>query len=262
MPVLGKEKKKQVSEKQENGSQEEPLHPEPGTRAGRKRIKAERKKLRRELREKGIRSRTDFESIASDLGLTLDNGKRSGFMALLRFRWTNIAAVMGLKGLLLASAAVLTALFLIAALTDKAGSFTVNLTADMLNSGFVLADTRDFSREESRLFSKEIDAVNNISFEDINPDVDEKDGAHNEDNYIAYTFYIKNVGKNTASYVYYLNLDSQTQNVASAIWIMLFEDDKQIVYAKESADGNPEELYGFKNPPFGDSAYYYDKQYY
>lgn len=263
MPVLKigrKEKEKEYPE--DSGQRQADPKPESEPRGSRKWIKAERKALRRELKQKGIRSRVEFETIARDLGLVLDGGKKAGLLTFLHFHWVELLSGLGIKSLMLAAGALLTLTFLVSALADKAGSFTVNLTADMLRAGFVLSESSDFAREESRLFSEEIEDVNNITLEDIGEDVDEIDGSHNADNYIAYSFYIKNVGEGTSSYNYFLKLDSQTMNVSSAIWIMLFEDGRQIVYAKESADGNPEELFGFRSAPFGESAYDYDKQYY
>jgi len=232
------------------------------TRAERARIRAERTVLRRELIEKGIKSRRDFEQIARDLGLVLDEGRKARALAFLNFNWAKLASAFGIKGVMLGSGALLTTLFMVSALADKAGSFTINLTADMLRSGFVLSETSDFSQEKSRLFSEQMEEVNNITLEDISPDVDSVDGPHNADNYIAYTFYIKNKGNAVSSYNYYLRINSETMGVASAIWLLVFEDGRQILYAKASADGDPEELYGFKTPPFGESAYYYDRQYY
>jgi hypothetical protein len=232
------------------------------TKVERARIKAERKILRRELREKGIKSRIEFEQIARDLGLVLDEGRKAHTLAFLNFSWAKLMSAIGVKGILLGSVALLTTMFMMSALAEKAGSFTINLTAEMLKAGFVLSETKDFAEEKSRLFSQEMEEVNNITVEDISADVDNIDGSHNDTNYIAYTFYIKNTGKLVSSYNYYLKLDSETMNVASAIWLMFFEDGKQVIYAKKSSDGNPEELYGFKTVPFGDCAYDYDKQYY
>ncbi len=238
------------------------LRPEAGTRAERKWIKAERKKLRSDLKEKGITSRIDFENIARELGLVLDEGKKARWLNFWLLNWKRFLSSLGLKSIFIAAAATLSLLFLVSAISEEAGAFTINLTASMLKAGFILSETQDFQREEARLFSQEIQNVNNITLEDISRNVDNIDGPHNENSYIAYTFYIKNIGQETASYAYYLNLDSFTKGVGEAIWVMLFEDGRQAIYAMESKDGNAEELYGFWSPPFGDEAYSYDEQYY
>ncbi len=234
--------------------------PPAGTKAERKWIKAERKKLRKELKAKGITSRTDFETIAHDLGLQLDGRHR--WLALFWLWWGRLLSSLGLKALLAAAAALLALLFFMSLLSEQAGSFTINLTQDMLYSGFTLAEEETFENPSVRLLADEITNVSNINISEISADVNQIDGMQNDKDYFAYTFYIRNEGRNAADYAYTLTLTSETLNVSDAVWLMLFEDDYQVVYAKESADGNPEEIYGYKVAPFIDSAYNPDTQYY
>lgn len=232
------------------------------TRAGRKEIRRRRKELRKELKTRGIKSRREFENIARDVGLTLDNGK---FAALLNFFWLKGQALLatGAIKLFLAGAGIaLGGLFLASVITETAGSFTVNLTADMLDFGFVLTESIESEEYSSRLLTEEIEEVSNITLDDISSQVYKVDGANNGVNYMAYTFYIVNQGEEAAAYEYTLNIDSTTLGVEEAVWLMLFEDDKQVVYSKMSADGNPEELYGFRTAPFFDEAYDEEDQYY
>lgn len=254
-----KGKKHSDMEPKEAGTTYVPGEPKKGL-AEKRRILKERRLLRKDLKSKGVKSRKDFNAIAKTLGLELwhDNA----FFLWLRYFWDAIKAGIGLKSLLMAAAAVLAGIFLVSVLSDKAGSFTINLTADMLKAGFILSETKDFDRQESRLFSEEIEEVNNITLSDIDTTVDEHDGPHNGQNYVAYTFYIKNTGKETASYAYYLRLNSETMAVSRAVWLMLFEDGRQIIYAQPTTAGTAEELYGFRDVPFADSAYDYEKQYY
>lgn len=236
------------------------LRPEAGTRAERKWIKKERKKLRKALKEKGITSRTDFENIAHDLGLQLDG--RSRWFALFWLWASNLLSNLGLKSLLAAAALALAALFALAVISEKAGSFTINLTQDMLYSDFTLSETPGFEEPSVRLIAEEIINVTNINIAEISESVTETDGSQNDQDYFAYTFYIRNDGDVSAGYTYNLTLTSETLGVSDAVWVMLFEDEHQVVYAKESADGNPEEIYGYADPPFADCAYDYDAQYY
>ncbi len=234
--------------------------PDAGTRAERKWIKKERKKLRRELKEKGITSRTDFETIAHDLGLDLD--KRHAWLLWFWLWWGRLLSSLGLKALLAAAAALLALLFFMSYLSETAGSFTINLTSDMLYAGFTLSETEDFENPSVRLIAEEITNVTNIDIQEIPDDVTEIDGMQNDRDYFAYTFYIRNEGEEAADYLYRLNMLSDTMNVSDAVWVMLFEEDYQVVYAKESADGNAEEIYGYRVAPFGDVAYDYSSQYY
>ncbi len=224
------------------------------------RIIKERHLLRKDLKRKGIKSRRDFEMIAQSMGLVL--GKNVPFLIWWRHFWGDLMMGMGLKRLLAAAAALLGLIFLLSYITEVKGSFTINLTADMLRAGFVLHESREFDDPQTRLFSDHIERVNNITLTDIPLDVDETDGQHNGKDYIAYTFYIRNEGENVEDYAWYFNFLSETLEVGQCVWVMLFQDGDQVIYAEKTAAGKAEELYGFREAPFGDQAYAYDLQYY
>lgn len=227
-------------------------------RQWRERVKKARKILRKDLKKKGIRKRQEFEQIAWEMGLTLNERKRLFF-----WWWRGLLNRFGLGALLAAALAMLFALFLLSYITDHAGAFTVNLTANMLKSGFVLCDEPKFNNPTSRLRSEKTKDINNITVGDVRMDVDDVDGSHNGENYVAYTFYVRNNGETVESYYYALKIGSSSLGVNDAVWIMLFEDGHQIMYASTSADGDPEAVVGYdEKPPFYDLAYNKDKQYY
>lgn len=233
------------------------------TRAGRKEIRRRRKILRKAMKTQGIKSRREFENTAREMGLVLDNGWLAFWLNWWALKKAALLSSLGLKTLLLGAGAVLSAMFIAASVTEQAGSFTINLTADMLDFGFVLSETEDFEEPSSRLFSLELEQVNNITVADIDSQVYTGEGAEmNGLNYIGYSFYIRNDGDEASSYIYSLEMPSETLGVGEVVWVMMFEDGKQIIYARESADGDPEELYGYRVPPFYDQAYYPQSQYY
>ncbi len=224
------------------------------------RIIRERRALRKDLKRKGITSRKDFEAIAESLGLVL--WKDIPFLLWWHHGWRRWLANFGLGSLLAAAAALLALLFLLSYITEKKGAFTINLTAEMLRAGFVLYDSAKFEHPETRLFSLEVEQVNNITLEDIPKDIDQIDGPHNGRDYVAYTFYIRNEGQEPQDYAWYLNMLGDTMNVSEAVWLMLFEDGAQVIYAEPTAAGEAEQLYGFREPLFAEAAYAYDTQYY
>ena len=230
----------------------------------RQRVRRERKKLRKDLKLQGIKSRYEFEEIARELGLSLDDGKLALLFRRGRLLAKWIASTAGLKTLALSAGGLLAVAFMASSLTEYKGSFTINLTADMMKKGFVLSSTVDFSETTSRIETEEVKEVTNITLEDIAQNVDLVDGSHNGTNYIAYTFYIRNDGEQPGDYIYKVNMLNSTKQVDSAVWIMLFEDGHQLIYAKAGDDGKgePEGLYGYRTtPPFYDSSYS-DLQYY
>ena len=124
------------------------------------------------------------------------------------------------------AAAILLATFLWSYLSDLAGSFTINLTADMFKEGYVLYDNDEFENPQSRLRSERVRRVNNITLEDIPPNIDNTTGLHNGEHYVAYSFYVRYEGDKTSrGYLYNLKMTSATQNVDKACWILLFEDE-------------------------------------
>ena len=231
-----------------------------------KRLKGERKKLRRDLKKNGMKQYADFELFAKDMGLSYPEGSREAQMSKTLVRLTSWLRVttsgFGIVKLLIAAAAILAIVFLIAYITEEKGHFTINLTADMMREGFVLSETEEDVGDNTRLFATEIVNCNATSIYEITRKVNQIDGDHNGPGYMAYTFYLTNAGEETTNYGYTVNILSETLNTASAAWVMFFEDDKQIIYAQAQPNGKPEELYGYPDSPFIESAYYPDEQYY
>ena len=102
-----------------------------------KHIKAERKKLRKQLRKSGLKSKQDFEVTASSLGLYFDDKRRFGLL----WWWLHGRALWLLFGAMIA---LLTVLYLFSIITQMKGHFTINMSHDMFSNGFVLSETENF----------------------------------------------------------------------------------------------------------------------
>jgi len=233
-------------------------------KAWKKKVKDQRKKLKAALKKAGIYQKgSSFEQTAFELGLSTDNGKKAGILLWLKWAFLWLKTKAGMRALIGIGVGLLALLFLVSYLTELAGSFTINLTADMQRAGFILSETSGFEKNGSRLFSDRVEQINNITLEEVVKDVDEHDGAHNGSQYIAYTFYIKNNGKEPADYKYTLKMVEATMGVDKAVWIMLFEDGHQVIYAAPSSDGDEERLFGYATePPFYETALDQNSQYY
>ena len=73
-------------------------------------------------------------------------------------------------------------------------------------------------------------------------DIDKNEGGnHNGDNYIAYTYYIENEGKESVNYWYKILIDDVILNVDEAIRFRVYFDGEPTVYAKKGINGKPEE---------------------
>lgn len=197
-------------------------------------IKKGRKLLRAEMKRQGLKDKNDFKLTAASMGLYLDAPR-----CILWLKW--MFAKRGIKWLLGALGVLLTALFALSTISQIRGHFTINMSDDLFEEGFILSETVDFANATTHLFCTPAESVPCISIRHIPMDVDQIDGQHN-DSYFAYTFYIRNEGKSIVDYAWSMQLNSESRNLASALWVMVFEDGQMLIYARPDADGVAEAL--------------------
>ena len=226
-----------------------------------KEIKAGRKRIRKELRAQGIKSRKDFETTASSLGLYFD--KHRWWALLLWFfhgKW--------LWALLGAMLALLLAFFIMSLVTQMRGHFTINMTSDLFREGFSVCENEEFDNPSSMLYSIPLEGAMCVSIANIPEDVLEVDGYYYGEDYFAYTFYIRNDGESIVDYEWEILINSESYDLSKATWVMLFEDDKMSFFAEAEEDGSIEALpafgdnsRGYLKMPFVDYAKYPSEQY-
>ena len=143
-----------------------------------------------------------------------------------------------LLGLLLAVAV----LFIAAFMQEKMGNFTINLDRlELFRKGIAIADEGYFEKPTARLTANTVTDATNISIDDIPEDVDQIDGGHNGDNYMAYTYYVRNAGKEDVYYNARITLDSCAKGAEEAVRVAVWRNGERTVYAWPSADGTPED---------------------
>ena len=143
-----------------------------------------------------------------------------------------------LLGLLLAVAV----LFIAAFAQEKMGNFTINLNRlELYRKGISIADNGDFDGATARLVANTVQDATNISIDDIPADVDGVDGGHNGKNYMAYTFYVRNAGKEDLGYIASITLDSCAKGAEKAVRIAVYQNGERIVYAAPADDGGTED---------------------
>jgi hypothetical protein len=136
------------------------------------------------------------------------------------------------------------ALYLLLSLINNGGNFTVVLSPTLAKENRItIYDTKgnfDFKR---RLSAEGLDNMDNISVDWIPQDIDtEADGAHNGDNYIAYSFYVENRGADTVNYWTEVFIDDVMKNVDEAVRFMIIQNGQRTIYAKpNSLTGEAEE---------------------
>ena len=153
---------------------------------------------------------------------------------------------------LIAIVLLLSAAYLVSAFYDRYSSFTVSTAysgsgssgkggsdsrgSSLLKLALSLSETPDFARPTTRLYGDAIENCTNISGHSIPENVDSINGQHNGENYIAYTFYLKNAGLEAVTYEYVVNILNVTKNTDEAVRIRLYVDGTPTTYAKTKKD--------------------------
>ncbi len=148
--------------------------------------------------------------------------------------------------LLVASILICTLLgstYAVSALYKKTGSFTVGLNKyEMTRYGLSLSETRDLKYLSATLNADIVEDITNIAEATLPDTLDQIDGEHNGDNYIAYTFYLQNAGDVDTSCQYEVIMSNITQGLDEAIRLRLYVDGTPTTYAKTASDGSGAEM--------------------
>ncbi|MGN0114613.1 MAG: hypothetical protein ACI396_04760 [Acutalibacteraceae bacterium] len=134
--------------------------------------------------------------------------------------------------------AIISVVYAISYFYDRFGNFTVKVDKyDMVQQGLSLSETPEFDKTNSRLNADIVYDMTNISGEDLPPNIDRINGSHNGDNYIAYTFYLANSGKDTVTYSGEVVMEKITGNVDEAIRVAIYKNGEKTVYGKTKSNG-------------------------
>lgn len=143
---------------------------------------------------------------------------------------------------LLISALFLFIIYAILRVVYEQGAFTISLDQNFAKkSGVILFE--DIEEKESRrvLEAEKKEWIDNISINWLPNNLHEHSGgAHNGENYIAYTFFVENQGSSTVNYWYTILVDDVIKNVDNAIRVMLYQNGERKIYAKPTTSGNAE----------------------
>ena len=147
-----------------------------------------------------------------------------------------------MKILLLVLLLVIAFLFILAFMQEKMGNFTINLNRlELYRKGIAIDDKGTFDDPTARLTVKTVQDATNITISDLPENLDEIDGNHNGYNYMAYTYYVRNAGKEDVNYVAHVNLDACAKGAEEAVRVAVWRNGERTVYAMPAADGGPED---------------------
>lgn len=121
-------------------------------------------------------------------------------------------------------------------------NFSITLDRNLYYSkGLIVYDDPDYKVYRSELYALSPETFDNISYrwlpETIN---DSNGGSHNGTNYLAYTFYVENMGSEKADYYSEIVITDVIKNVDEAIRVRVYKNGKETTYAKKSAKNEAE----------------------
>jgi hypothetical protein len=133
-------------------------------------------------------------------------------------------------------------LFIIAFMQEKMGNFTINLNRlELYRRGIAIDEDGNFSDPTARLNADTVQDATNTTLEDLPEDLDEIDGNHNGKNYMAYTYYVRNAGKEDMAYEAVITLDSSAKGAEEAVRVAVWRNGERVIYAEPAADGSEED---------------------
>ncbi len=146
-------------------------------------------------------------------------------------------------------------LYLVALAFESYGAFTIKVK-DYGNRKYAIAlcENDGFKSPISRLNAEPVTNIDNIASSILPGDLNDINGAHNGDNYLAYTFYLKNTGEEKCAYKYSFLISRATLGIDAAARIRIYFNpdyyksadgsytysEKYVDYAKPRTGGNGE----------------------
>lgn len=132
---------------------------------------------------------------------------------------------------------LLVLIYIVSLLFSRLGSFTISVK-DFGNREYALAlcENDEFKKPVSRLNAAELREANNITYTNLPNDLNDSNGSHNGEDYLAYTFYIKNTGEKTCSYKYSLIITRATLGIDAAVRVRIYFNSDYYKAASDSYD--------------------------
>lgn len=123
----------------------------------------------------------------------------------------------------------------------NSGNFSITLDKNLyFDKGLIIYDDPNYKVYRTELYAEAPKSFDNISYKWLPNNLTETNGSHNGNNYLAYTFYVENIGESVSDYYSEVVIDDVIRNVDDAVRIRVYKNDSYITYAKMGAKGTPE----------------------
>ena len=126
------------------------------------------------------------------------------------------------------------------------GDLVITVDSGAAKKGISISEHENGEGSTFKLSANMVNEVTNITYDWLPATLDlEAEGSHNGRNYLAYTFYLTNNGKETLNYQSMLQSVKAAKDADEACRVMIYKNGEPEVFAKEnrgltSADGSPE----------------------
>ena len=129
---------------------------------------------------------------------------------------------------------ILLVMYIISMLTTQWGDLVITVGDLQDGKTIMLCENEKFEDGVSvKLNGGSVENVTNITKSWLPQGLDnEKDGQHNGENYLAYTFYLKNTGDQDLEYNTTMTVTGASKSVDEAVRIQIYKNGKDNVYAK------------------------------
>ena len=124
----------------------------------------------------------------------------------------------------------------------NSGNFSITLDKNLyFDKGLIIYDDFNYKVYRTELYAEVPKTFDNIYYKWLPDNLDQYEGgSHNGDNYLAYTFYIENIGEQVSDYWSELVIDDVIKNVDEAVRIRVYRNGEYVTYAKLSSRGTAE----------------------
>ncbi|MBQ8860154.1 MAG: hypothetical protein IJ015_02310 [Ruminococcus sp.] len=147
---------------------------------------------------------------------------------------------------------ILIILWIISWLLTTIGDLVISVENGAAKEGIIISESLndDGSMKDPKLqlSAQNVTEVTNITYDWLPTDLDtEADGEHNGENYLAYTFYLTNNGKETLDLESTLKFTGIAKNADEALRVMIYRNGEPTIYAQKNRDGSPlEDIVNFE----------------
>ena len=122
-------------------------------------------------------------------------------------------------------------------LYNRTGRFSVAVDNPDTTYAITLCEHADFRTKSSRLTNDQQVTISNLCGEALPKNIDQVDGEHNGDHYLAYTFYCKNIGTGKTALHYEVTFNNVTNHIDECIRVRVYVNGEKTDYAKTRSDG-------------------------